>query len=301
MKLRAAPGGCILTPTMSDVYFYDGRIVAPGTPVIALDDRGYWFGDGVYDAWMVLEGRHFLRNDHLERLERSCAALGIEPCYGRAELEAFSDLLLAESGLQRAMVYFQWTRGRQLPRSHVAAPKLRPILSGFIKDFVDYPEEVYAKGCKVVFHPDERQHFCDIKTLNLLGSVMASNAAHAEGCQEAILVRDLGDRRVVTECAHSSCYAVKDGVIRTAPLGKLILPGITRKVVLGLARDLGIGVQEDYASPDFFLAADEVFLSAASGILPVARIGSVPIGSGERPVYAKLDTAYRKLIAANKA
>jgi D-alanine transaminase len=125
--------------------------------VIALDDHGFRFGDGVYDAWGVLDSRHFLRTDHLERLERSCAALGIEPCYGLTELGAFSDLLLAEPGLQRAMVGFQRAPGRQLPRSPMTVPTLQPIVSGFIKDFADNPEMGYAMGCKLILHPDERQ------------------------------------------------------------------------------------------------------------------------------------------------
>jgi D-alanine transaminase len=286
---------------MSDVYFYDGRFVRGDEPVVALDDRGYQFGDGVYDAWMVYGGRHFLRGEHLDRLERSCAAIGITPCYSRPEVEAFVDEMLERSSLERGIVYLQWTRGRQSPRSHAPAPGLRPVLSGYIRDLPPYPEEYFARGVAVVFHPDERQHFCDIKSLNLLGSVMANIAARAAGCHEAIFVRDEGGRRFVTECSRSNCFAVKEGVVYTAPLGKLILPGVTRQVVLDLARGLGLRVIEGFRSPEFFAEADEVFISAASGILPVGTIDGVPVGSRQsgsrpRPVFSALEEAYRRLI-----
>ena len=284
---------------MSDTYFYDGRFVRGDEGVVRLEDRGYQFGDGVYDAWMVYEGRHFLRDEHLDRLERSCAALGILPCYSRSEVEAFTDEMTERSGARRGMIYLQWTRGWQSPRSHAAAAGLRSILSGYIRETEPYPEEYFSKGIATIFFPDERQRYCDIKSLNLLGNVMASNAARAALCHEVLFVRDEGGRRFVTESAHSNCFAVKDGTIYTAPLGKLILPGVTRQVVLGLARGQGLGVVEEFLPPELFSSADEVFISAASGILPVGTIDGAKVGSGARPVFTALEKGYRALIAAN--
>jgi D-alanine transaminase len=248
---------------------------------------------------MVYEGRHFLRGEHLDRLERSCAALGIAPCYSRSEVEAFTDEMLERSDAERGMIYLQWTRGAQSPRSHTPAPGLRPVLSGYIKSSKPYPEEYFSAGVSTIFYPDERHHYCDIKTLNLLGSVMASGAASAAGCHEALFVREESGLRFVTECSRSNCFAVKDGSIYTTPLGKLILPGVTRQVVLKLAVDLGIRVIEEYRTPEFFAAADEVFISAASGVLPVGIIDGAAVGSGPRPVFAVLEKAYRSLVAAN--
>jgi D-alanine transaminase len=285
---------------MSDVFFYDGRFVRGDEPVVRLEDRGYQFGDGVYDAWMVHGGRQFLRAEHLDRFERSCAAIGIEPSLSRAEVEAVTDRMLERAGRpERGIVYLQWTRGWQSPRSHVPEPGTRSILSGYLRASAPYPEEYFSEGISALFQADERQHFCDIKSLNLLGSVMASVAAHRAGCQEAIFVRELDGRRFVTECAHSNCFAVKGGAIHTAPLGKLILPGVTRGAILRLARDLGIPVVEEYRSPEFFAGADEVFISAASGILPVGRIDGERVGAGPRPVFAALEASYRALIEAN--
>jgi D-alanine transaminase len=284
--------------SMSEIYFYDGRFVHGDEPIVRLEDRGYQFGDGVYDAWMVHGGRQFLRGEHLDRFERSCAAVGIVPSYSRAEVEAFTDEMLGRSGFSRAMIYLQWTRGVQSPRAHAAVEGLRSILSGFIGEKPPYPGEYFSKGISTIFYPDERQRYCDIKSLNLLGSVMASNAARAAGCHETLFVREEGGRKFVTESAHSNCYAVKDGVVHTAPNGKLILPGVTRRVVLDLARDLGIGVVEEFQSPEFFSSADEAFISAASGILPIGTIEGRKVGSGERPVFTVLAAAYDELVAA---
>ncbi|MDU4962328.1 MAG: aminotransferase class IV [Sporomusaceae bacterium] len=284
---------------MRALGFYDGRIIEKDEPVIRIEDRGYQFGDGVYDAWMVLNGKHFLRREHLERFERSCRMLELEPCYSLEEIERFSDLMLEQSGIEQGMMYFQWTRGWQSPRAHVIAPDVRPVLSGSITPTTPKPAEFWTHGSKAMFFPDERQHFCHIKTLNLLGSIRAANAAAKNGCYEVILVREEGGKKFVTESAHSNCYAVKDGVIHTAPLGNLILPGITRGVALRLAAELGIAVVEEYCTPEFFLEADEVFVSAASGIVPVGWIGDKAIGKGPGSVFAQLNAEYLKLIAAN--
>ena len=225
--------------------------------------------------------------------------LDITPCYTRQEVERFSDMMLEQSGIERGMFYFQWTRGWQSPRNHVIAPNLRPILTGSIIAVAPKPPEFYTTGAKTIFYPDQRQHFCNIKTLNLLGSVMASNAAAKAGCYEVIFVREDGGRKFVTESAHSNCYAVKDGVIYTAPLGNLILPGITRMVVLDIAKKLGIKIVEEYCTPEFFTDADEVFVTAASGIVPVGYIGENKIGSGVGPVFKQLSAEYQKLIDNN--
>ena len=282
---------------MKGLGFYDGKIVERDQPLISLEDRGYQFGDGVYDAWMVINGKHFLRKEHLDRFERSANMIGIEPCFSRAEIEQFSDQMLEQSGITSGMMYFQWTRGWQMPRNHVVAPGVRPVLSGTITQVGPKPADFYTKGCKVIFYPDERQLFCNIKTLNLLGSVMASNAAAKAGAYETILVRDHNCQKIVTESAHSNCYAVKNGVVYTAPLGNLILPGITRMVTLQLAQQLGIKVVEEFQTPEFFLAADEVFVSAASGLVPVGLIDDHAVAGGVGPVFQRLAAAYQALIA----
>ncbi len=284
---------------MKALGFFDGKIVERDKPIICLEDRGYQFGDGVYDVWMIINGRHFLRKEHLDRFERSCKLMDITPCYSREEIEDFSDQMLSESGIEYGMIYFQWTRGWQMPRTHIIDPGVRPLLSGTITPATPKPIEIMEKGCKTIFYPDERQLFCNIKTLNLIGSIRAANAAAKAGAYETLLVRKYEGKEIVTESAHSNCYAIKDGVIYTSPLENLILPGITRGVVLKIAGKLGIKVVEEYCPPQFYLDADEVFVSAASGLVPVGVIGDQPIGAGVGPVFSRISAEYQKLIASN--
>ncbi|MDU2063469.1 MAG: aminotransferase class IV [Sporomusaceae bacterium] len=284
---------------MKELGFYDGKIIEKNEPVICIEDRAYQFGDGVYDAWMVLNGKHFLRKEHLDRFERSCKMLDITPSFTREEIEKFSDEMLEKSGIERGMFYFQWSRGLQIPRNHVYVNKpSRAILTGSIMPVGPKPEEYFTEGAKAIFYPDQRQHFCNIKTLNLLGSVMASNAAAKAGCYEVIFVREDGGKKFVTESAHSNCYAVKDGVIYTAPLGNLILPGITRATVLDIAKKLGIKIVEEFCTPEFFAEADEIFVSAASGVVPIGTLDNKPVGKGVGPVFKQLADEYQKLIDA---
>lgn len=284
---------------MKEVGFYNGKIIETNEPVICIEDRGYQFGDGVYDAWMVYKGKHFLRKEHLDRFERSCKMLDITPSFSRAEIEKFSDEMLEKSGIERGMFYFQYSRGFQSPRGHVIAPNIKSILTGSVSPVSPKPAEFFVKGASAIFFPDQRQHFCNIKTLNLLGSVMAANAAAKAGCYEVIFVREDGGKKFVTESAHSNCYAVKDGVIYTAPLGNLILPGITRWAVLGIAKKLGIKIVEEFCTPEFFAEADEVFVSAASGVVPIGILDGKPVKNGAGPMFKKLNDEYQKLIENN--
>ena len=275
---------------MQELGFYDGEMIDPDAPVIRLHDRAYQFGDGVYEAWVLDHGHQVLRKEHLDRFERSARLVGIEPCYSRTHLETFSDRLRDQSGIQDGMVYFQWSRGWQLPRAHVVTQGVRPLLTGFIRSL---PPRGTPRSLSVMFHPDERHHFCHIKTLNLLGSVLAINAAVKQGHDDAILVRDKG-KKVVTEGTRSNVFAVKKGKVYTAPEGNLILSGITRAKILELCRALGIGVVEAFQTPEFFLKADEVFFTSATGPVPITRIGDKVLPTG--PVFERLLKAYRDFL-----
>lgn len=280
---------------MDHLAFYDGRIIDPNEPVIRINDRAHQFGDGVYEAWLVAHGRPILRDEHLARFERSASALGIVPTATSAQIAAWSEELVRQSGLADAMLYFQWSRGWQLPRNHIPAEGLVPILSGFIK-----PVHLVAHPApfSVLLQPDERQSFCHIKTLNLLGAVRAIGAAAQGGYDDALLVRSIGGEDVVTEGTRTNAFAVKDGVVYTGPLGPYLLPGITRAKILELARELGIPVLEEFRSPGFFQGADEVFYTSCTAIEPVTKINGVPVGNGEPgPVFGALYRAYQAFLA----
>lgn len=281
---------------MKEWAFYDGHIIDPEEPVIRVNDRAYQFGDGVYEAWMVHEGRQILRREHLARLERSAAALGIVPTVPSAQIGLWADALVDRSELAHGMLYFQWSRGWQFPRNHIPAADLRPVLSGFIKARVPFGQ---PRPFSVVFQPDDRQTFCHIKTLNLLGSVRAITAASQGGYDDALLVRNLEGRDVVTEGTRSNAFAVHGGRLYTAPLGPYLLPGITRATILDLAATLGIPAVEAFQSPEFFTQADEVFYTSCTTLDPVVRIGSATIGTGRPgPVFEELYQAYGRFLTS---
>ena len=279
---------------MRELAFYDGRIIDPNEPVIRINDRAYQFGDGVYEAWFLHQGRQVLRAEHLARFQRSAEALELLPTASTAQLGLWADELVERSGITEGMLYFQWSRGWQLPRNHIPAPSLVPVLSGFIKTVArtDTPHPFAVR-----FHPDERQSFCHIKTLNLLGSVRAIAAATREGFDDALLVRTIDGTPVVTEGTRTNAFAVKAGTLYTAPLGPYLLAGITRAKLLELAAGLGIPVVEAFQTPEFFSGADEVFFSSCTGLDPVVRIGISPVGAGvPGPVFGRLLGAYREFL-----
>jgi len=279
---------------MRELAFYEGRIHDPDEPVVRVGDRAHQFGDGVYEAWMVHRGRHVLRAEHLDRFERSAAALGLVPWATRAHLEAWSDALVAESGIENGMLYFQWSRGWQQPRNHLPSPGLVPVISGFIKAGVPGGDQT---PLKVTLQPDERHLFCHIKTLNLLGSVRAIIEAHRRGCDDALLVRRIEGRDLVTEGTRSNAFAVKDGVVYTAPLGPWLLAGITRARVLTLATAAGVRVVEAFQTPEFFAAADEVFYTSCTAFNPVVSLDGSPVGKGQPgPITTLLLSAYQAFL-----
>jgi len=279
---------------MKELAFYEGRILDPDEPVIRVGDRAHEFGDGVYEAWMVYRGRHVLRDEHLDRFERSAAALGLVPWATRAQVEAWSDALVAESGIENGMMYFQWSRGWQQPRNNLPSPGLVPVISGFIKAGVAGGD---LTPLKVSLQPDERHLFCHIKTLNLLGSVRAIIEAQRQGCDDALLVRRIEGRDVVTEGTRSNAFAVKGGAVYTAPLGPSLLAGITRSQVLTLAAEAGIEVVEAFQTPEFFASADEVFYTSCTAFNPVVSLDGSPVGTGQPgPVTTTLQRSYRAFL-----
>lgn len=262
------------------VGMFDGKLVDIDQPVARLEDRGYQFGDGVYDAWCVLNGRHFLLDAHLSRLERSCNLIGITPSFSKAEMTEIIDAMAKESGLQEALVYVQYTRGWSSPRSHACSPDVRPLFSGTISPLKPYPQEYFTAGASAISHSDDRHLLCHVKSLNLLGSVLAKNAAVAAGCYESLLIREIKGKEVVTECAHSNCFAIKDGVLYTSPNGKYILPGITRATVIELAKTNGIPVVEEFVDLKFYFGADEAIITNSLAVVPLVRIDGKPVGDG---------------------
>jgi len=273
----------------------DGIVVEIDANVIPLEDRGHQFGDGVYEVTRVYNGRPFALKQHLLRLEQSLAGLRIPLPFSLEEIAGFHEQLIKESGITEAAIYLQVTRG-VAPRVHSFPESIKPRLTMTIRPARALAAELREKGAKAVLVPDERWLRCNIKSLNLLGNILAKQVAQEKGCFEAIMVRG----EYVTEGSSSNVFAVKNGVLYTHPLSHLILPGITRNIVIEHVLSAGYTVKELEYTPEFLLAADEVFLSGTqTEVMPIVKIDETVIGTGEVGSTTRyFQNKYRELIAA---
>jgi D-alanine transaminase len=263
---------------MGRVAYVNGRYRPLNADAIAIEDRGYQFADGVYEVIKVLEGRPRDLGRHLDRLERSLGALEIRPPMSRAALTSVLDQTLRRNLLRAALLYIQVTRGTA-PRNHAFPKRARPSLVVTVRRPSFPSANEREGGVGVITLPDQRWGRCDIKSISLLPNVLARQKAAVAGRREAWLIDEAGN---VTEGSASNAYIVDQaGRLVTHPLGERILGGITRSVILELARGAGIEVVERPFSLAEAQAAREAALSSTSSLLlPVVAIDDRTVGNG---------------------
>ncbi len=283
---------------MTTVYL-NGEFLPRDRAMISVDDRGFVFGDGIYEGVRAIDGHLFEWQAHADRMSDSLAGLRIPFGPDRvAALRGIAEQLLSANDLLTgdAFLYLEVTRGAA-PRTHtlpppgtppniVARPKPRP------------PDPAQRQhGVAAITHEDLRWARCDWKTVNLLGSVLARQAAAEVGAFDAILVRD----GVITEGSATSVFAVVDGVLRTHPLGRRILPSVTRKVILACIAERALPLRELAITEPELRRADEIFLcGSTTDVTPVVTLTGAPVGAGTPgPITAQLsealdDRLYRK-------
>jgi D-alanine transaminase len=263
---------------MARIAYVNGRYRPLNEAAVAVEDRGYQFADGVYEVIKVLRGRPRDLERHLDRLERSLAALDIAPPMPRRALTSVLDETLRRNRLADALLYLQITRG-VAPRNHLFPKRARPSLVVTARRPVFPGEREREQGVGVITQPDLRWGRCDIKSICLLPNVLARQSAAAAGCREAWLIDQAG---MVTEGSASNAYIVDvAGRLITHPLSERILGGVARSVILELARRDGIEVVERPFALDEAHAAREAALSSTSSwLLPVTAIDGRPISNG---------------------
>ncbi|MDH4082795.1 MAG: D-amino-acid transaminase [Nitrospira sp.] len=262
---------------MSDVAFINGRFIPWQDATVSIDDRGFQFADAVYEVIRTYRGAPFQLEAHLARLERSAKELFISQPYSRAQWMQWINHGLSLAGYQEAKIYIQITRG-VAPREHSFPSEICPTIVMTIKELHSLPTEMRQVGVTACTCEDLRWGRCDIKSVNLLANVLAREEAGKARVFEAIFIRD----GCVMEGALSNVMAVQDGVVMTAPEGPRILSGVTRTVVLGLAKKENIPVEERSISLDALYAADEVFLTGTTlEVLGVVQVDGKTIGSGQ--------------------
>jgi D-alanine transaminase len=260
---------------------------------ISVLDRGFLFGDAVYEVLRVYHGHPWLEEEHFARLERSLRAIQIHGInVGR--LRSRMHETIAAGPFSEAIVYIQITRGAA-PRAHAFPKDAIPLELLYVQAFVDPYTEARSIGASVITAPDIRWERCDIKSTNLLANVLAMQRAKEGRCLEAIYHLPDG---TLTEGTHTSLFGVLDGSVLTAPKTNAILPGITRGLVLRLAEMTGIAVREHRLTLAQLNQVSELFLTGTTTeVLPVVQIDSQLIGSGHPgPVARKLQESYARSV-----
>lgn len=271
--------------------FLNGEYLPADQAHVSVLDRGFLLGDGVYEVIPVYQGLPFCLDEHLQRLQRSLDGVRMANPYSIEQWSEIIARLVKDNEGENQAVYLQITRG-VAPRDHVFPEGVEPTAFVMTNPIKPLPEWYKQDGIKAITVKDIRWAQCDIKAITLLPNSLLRQQAQDAGAQEAILIRD----GYMTEGSASNSYAVLDGVIYTAPKDEKVLPGITRDVVLELARSAGVSYREQAVSAEQLKQADEIWISSSTReLLPVTTLDDMPVGSGKPgPVWQQLDALYQR-------
>ena len=277
-------------PTMPLVYL-NGQFLPPDQAKVSVFDRGFIFGDGVYEVIPVFGGRLFRLAHHLSRLETSLAAIRLRNPHNTEEWSAIFTRLMAENGSGDQSIYLQVTRG-VAPRDHAFPPNITPTVFAYAQPVKFAPGPHLTQGVAVITTADIRWMRCDIKAIALLANALLRQQAIEQGAVEAILVRE----GLLTEGAASNIFIVKDHRLITPPKGPYILPGITRDLVVEIAHKNKIACAEQAVSIEALRSADEIWLtSSLKEVLPITRLDGRPVGTGKPgPLHARMFKLYQE-------
>ncbi len=267
--------------------YLNGRLIPEEQAVVSIDDRGFLFGDGVYEVVHVYGRSLFEWDLHMARLQRSLAAIKL-PKADQDELLRVARLLIDDlaSPDGEASLYLEITRGAH-PRAHGFPPPgtTSPTILMWVRPVAPIAQETVQQGVPMITVADDRWAKVWIKTVGLLPNVLAKEKAHAAGAFDAVFVRD----GVVTEATSANVFIVQNRVLRTAPSSNYILSGITRQVVLELAEERKLAVDLTPFSVEEMVAADEVFLTGTlTEVLPIRSIDGHQVKEPSGPVARQL-------------
>lgn len=278
------------------VAYARGRFLHVDEPAIPIEDRAHQFGDGIYEAVRVYEGHPFLLDYHLERFEKSAAAIRIPLERSMGDLRSLLLEAIRRCPSSDAQLYFQLSRGFAARRDH-PFPAVKSHLSLTVRPLSD---EKYAalrqSGQTVILVDDIRWKWCYIKTLNLLPNALMKQRALDAGTHDAVFVSD----GIITEATSSNVMIVRGGTIYTHPATDRILHGVTRRVLLEMAAEIGIPVREEPFGTQEFLAAEELFTtSTMTELAPIVQVDGRRVGAGalaSTSVTRRLQRAYRERV-----
>lgn len=277
--------------------YLNGEIVKRDDAKVSVGDRGYIFGDGIYEVIRVTDGKLFREPDHLERMQESLRGIKID--FDPKLMEKIPGIcrnLLKKNNhtTKEATIYIQVTRGTSWPRTHVFPdPPVQPALYIGTNPF-NPDKELLAGGIDVITLTDLRWERCNLKTIQLLPNVLAKQQAVESGANSAIMIRD----GFVTESPYANIFGVKDGILYTHPESNYILKGITRQVVIEIANKLGIELKEIPVREEELFELDELFFSGTTtDIQPVVEINRQRLAEGKPgPVVKIIQQSYNELL-----
>ena len=274
------------------VVYLNGRFIPAEDAKVSVLDRGYLFGDGIYEVIPVYRAKAFMLEGHLARLQRSLDAIKLaNPLDNVYWARLIADLIEQNGGGDQS-VYLQITRGAAAQRDHIFPQAVSPGIFMMSNPLKAVPADWHNQGINCITVDDIRWQRCDIKAIALLANCLMKQQAQEAGAQEALLLRD----GQLTEGAASNAYIVINGEIITAPSGPQILSGITRDLVLALADEAGVKIQQRFASVDELRAADEIWISSSTKeLVPVTMLDGKPVGKGQPgPLWQDLHQRFQQ-------
>lgn len=269
---------------MPNIAVINGKFMPLASAKVSVEDRGFLFGDGIYELIRSHEGQLFRLDEHLQRMERSAQAIQLDLRHSRREWKGLITKAMERSRIREAKIYIEVTRGAA-PRSHAFPKGTASTTVITVRHFEPIPERLRRDGARTITVPDLRWGRCDIKSLNLLPNILAKQQALESGALEAIFLRSgqgsEATSSYVTEGTSSNVFAVFGDAVVTPPHGPMILSGVTREMVLELARRQGLKSEERAITSTDLLRADEVFLTGTTmEVLPVSRVDQTIIRKG---------------------
>ena len=288
------PSGSRLNDAGMIVYL-NGDFLPLEDACISPMDRGFLFGDGVYEVIPAYNNRLFRIDEHLQRLQNSLDAIRLKNPYSAQQWIDIFNTLVSHQDHSDHSIYLQITRGADSKRDHTIPDHIEPtvfIVSNPFPPLPDISDLSKISGVRVMTQEDSRWQHCNVKAITLLANILHRQDAIDDGYAETILIRD----GYALEGSASNLFIVKEGIIKTPPKSSLLLPGITRDLVLEIAAQNNVAAQEaDISSEDLF-EADEVWVtSSTKEIVPVVQVDTDVIGDGAPgPVWKKMITRFQE-------
>ncbi len=276
---------------MTVTVYLNGAFLAEDQAFIPVTDRGFVFGDGVYEVIPVYGSKAFRLEEHLQRLNNSLSGIRMNNPLTHDQWADVLNKVIMKNGGGEQSLYLQITRG-PAARDHSFPEEIQPTVFVSSTPLKTPPPAIQQQGVAAITLDDIRWKHCHIKAITLLPNILLRQQAREAGASEAILVRD----NHVTEGATSNVFMVKDNIIITPPKGPSLLPGVTRDLVLELAADNQLPYQETDISPQALGDADEIWLSSSTReISPVTQLNGNNVGNGQAgPLWQQMIKLYQQ-------